>query len=154
MMKVMDQLSEKVQRNLARNGMRAGAVVLRTILREKLPERSGDLKRSARVGTRVKNGVVSASVKLGGEKAWYAGIVEFGAKPHAVVAEGKALVVEDGVLRKSASIGGFAGKGYFRAAADEAAAPAADAAVERMRTLLREKHGLDVPAPPDDPDEG
>lgn len=150
LVKFLDQLPDKVQNNVSRNGMRAAAVVLRNILRMRLPTRTGRLKKSARISTRSSRGVASARVILGGGEAWYAGIVEWGAKGHAVEADGKALIIEDGVLRKSAQTPGFAGKGYFRSSADEAIAPSTEAAVERIRSLLRTKHGLDVPAPADE----
>lgn len=155
LMKFLDQLPDKVQNNVARNGMRAGAVVLRDILRQKLPVRKGFLKKSVRITTKAKQrGVVRAAVTVGGGKAWYAGIYEFGAKPHRIAAEGKALVIEDGVLRKSAQSPGFAGKGTIRACADESIKPASDAVVDRVRSLLRDKHGLDVPAQEDEGGDG
>lgn len=151
----LDQLPAKVEANVARNGMRAGAVALRTVLRDKIPQRSGKLKKSVRISTRSRRGTVSATVKVGGGPAWYASIVEFGAKGHPITPEkGKAIFIEDGVFRASAQHPGFSGKGYFRAAVDEGTAPASAAVVDRIRTLLRDKHGLDVPAPEDEGDEG
>lgn len=154
LMAFLDQLPAKVEANVSRNGLRAGAAVMNRILKDKMPVKSGRLKKSARISTRSRRGQVSAKIVVGGGGAWYASIVEFGAKAHPIQPEkGKAIFIEDGVFRASAQHPGFSGKGYFRAAVDEGTGPASAAVVDRIRALLRDKHGLDIPAPEDDTNE-
>lgn len=147
----LDQLPAKIEANVARAGLRAGVAVLRKRVKDNIPEKTGKLKKSARVSTRSRRGQVSAKLTVGGGAAWYAGIVEFGQKAHGLQAEkAKALPVADGVFRASAQHPGSSGKGYFRAAVDEAQALASQTVVDTIRSRLRDKHGLDIPEPEGD----
>lgn len=81
-----------LERQLLRLGAAVGAKVLRGALSDALkpmqkaakdavPEQTGRLKRSVRRSSRVdRRGKASAAVKMGGKKAFYAHMVEFGTK--------------------------------------------------------------------------
>lgn len=73
----LSQLPAKMEANVVRGGLRAGAKVLQTEVKENVPVRLGKLKKSIRISGRVKRGVVSASLKVGNKEAWYGHIVEF-----------------------------------------------------------------------------
>lgn len=79
---LLDTLPGKMQKNINRAGLRAGAAVLLPAVKQNIPVDQGDLRDSARVTSRAKGAEVSASVKVGNKKAWYANLVEYGTKPH------------------------------------------------------------------------
>ncbi len=81
---LLDQLPAKIEANILRGGLRAGAKVLLNAVKESAPVDEGDLAASARISTSIRRGQVRVFVKVGNEKAWYAHIVEFGAAPHSV----------------------------------------------------------------------
>lgn len=79
---LLDTLPGKMQKNINRAGLRAGAVVFLAEVKQRIPVASGDLRDSARVTTRARGAEVSASVKVGNSVAWYAKQVEYGTRPH------------------------------------------------------------------------
>lgn len=78
----LQTLPGKMQKNVNRTGLRAGAAVLLPEVKQRIPVDQGDLRNSARITSRAKGATVSASVKVGNTKAWYAHLVEYGTKPH------------------------------------------------------------------------
>lgn len=81
---MLNTLPAKLERNIMRSALRAGAAVIRDAAREKIDDDTGELAKSVRVSTRAKRGEVSATVKAGNKKAFYAHMVEFGTAPHLV----------------------------------------------------------------------
>lgn len=91
---LLKTLPEKMQKNINRAGLRAGAVVLREEVKRNVPVESGDLRNSVRITSRIRNTDVSAtlgagaqvsvSVKAGNSIAYYARFVEYGTRPHLV----------------------------------------------------------------------
>lgn len=79
---LLNTLPGKMQKNINRAGLRAGAAALLPAVKQNIPVDQGDLRDSARVTSRAKGAEVSASVKVGNKKAWYANLVEYGTKPH------------------------------------------------------------------------
>lgn len=77
-------LPVKVERNIMRAALRAGAAVLREEAKANVPVDSGDLRRSIRVTTSFKKGIVRAAVKTDPTIAFYAQMVEYGTKPHLI----------------------------------------------------------------------
>lgn len=87
----LQQLPVKVERNIMRAALRAGAAVLRDEARRNL-EANGtmdtrELWKSIRVTTGAKKGIVTATIKAGNKKAFYWGWVEYGTKPHLLKVE-------------------------------------------------------------------
>lgn len=80
----LDQLPAKVEQNILRSALRQGAKVIAEEAKANAPVKDGDLRRSIKVSVRVQRGVVTAKVKAGDEKAWYAHFVEFGTRPHLI----------------------------------------------------------------------
>ena len=80
----LQQLPVKVERNIMRGALRAGANVYKRLVQARVPVVHGVLRKSVRVSTRSKRGTVTASVKIGGSMAYYAHMVEFGTKPHLI----------------------------------------------------------------------
>lgn len=82
--RLLQTLPVKMEKNVLRSGMRAGAAVFLEEVRQRIPADSGQLRASARVTTRSQRGQVSASVKVGNFVAWYARFVEYGTQAHYV----------------------------------------------------------------------
>ena len=79
---LLQTLPVKMEKNIMRSALRAGAVQMLEEVKQRIPADTGQLRASARITTRGKAGAVSASVKVGNFVAWYAHLVEFGTKPH------------------------------------------------------------------------
>lgn len=145
---LLDQLPAKIEANILRGGLRAGAKVLLNAVKESAPVDSGDLKASVRISTALKNGQVSVFVKVGNQKAWYAHIVEFGAAPHEMRSR-RANYEKTGDYRGLTVVDrlhpGARPNPFVRSAYDANEQQAVDAAVDYMRNRLKTKHGLETP---------
>jgi HK97 gp10 family phage protein len=80
--KFLDQLPAKMEANVMRSALRAGAKVIADEAKANVPVKDGDLRDSIKVSTRLSRGVVTATVKAGSKKAWYWRFVEFGTASH------------------------------------------------------------------------
>lgn len=156
LMAALDQLPQKLARNVLRGAFRAGAKVMAADAQASVPVRSGLLRDSIRVTTRVKGGRVTGTVRAGSKGgkarkvARHAHLVEFGTAPHVIQAQpGRALAV--GVSKVQHP--GARPTPFMRPALDNKGTAAARAAAEYVRERLRVKHGIDVPAPLEEGDE-
>ena len=163
-------LPVKVEKNIMRAALRSGAVVFLAEVKKNIPAVSGDLRRSARVTTRQSRGAVSASVKVGNKKAYYAQMVEFGTRPHVISVTDADRVISQRTgnrisittINRSLRLGGtLIGPSvmhpgsqphpYARPAADAAFGPAVEAITAKIRERITIE-GLNRPAPvPADP---
>lgn len=150
---LLKTLAPKLQRNVSRAALRAGAVVLRDEIRRNAPVASGDLRRSVRVTSRARGTNVSASAKVGNRVAWYAHLAEFGTRPHVIKAPpGRGLNV-NGQPRKEVDHPGIVGKPFIRPALDMKFPEVVRVVAAKYRERLT-KEGLNTPAPaPVDPAE-
>lgn len=78
--KQLESLPAKIEGNVMRGGLRAGAAVFRDAARNAAPQDSGALRKSIRVTTRRKRGSgwINVDIKAGDKDAWYAHLIEFG----------------------------------------------------------------------------
>lgn len=76
--KMLDQLPAKLEANIMRGGLRAASNIYRDRARSNVPQKSGDLRKSIKVGTKLRKGAVSATITAGDKKAFYAHMIEFG----------------------------------------------------------------------------
>jgi len=127
----LSALPGKLRRNIMRGGMRAAVAVIRGAVRNLVPVgRTGNLRRSIRVSTRAfRNGRIEGKVTAGGKLAYYANIVEGGAKPHqiSVTRAAKALNLGGRVLVKKVQHPGFQGRRFMERAANQSEAAASNA---------------------------
>lgn len=82
--RLLQTLPVGIERNIMRSALRAGGVVLREKAKQYVPRDDGDLFRSIRVTSRVRRGQVQIGVKAGNSQVYYAGMVEYGTRPHYV----------------------------------------------------------------------
>jgi len=128
-------VEQRLRRNILRGAMRAATAVIRKAARALVPlGRTGNLRRSIRVSTRAfADGRVVGTVKAGGKLAWYANIVEAGARPHVITSRdrtGKGALQVGGRVVRSVQHPGFRGRRYMARAAEQSEA-AASSAFER-----------------------
>lgn len=148
---MLSTLPAKIEKNIMRTALRAGANVIKVEAKKNVPIQSGDLKKSIKVSTNAKRGRVSASIKAGDKKAWYYLMVEFGTLAHAIQAKkGKTLkfVARDGkhISTKSVMHSGAISKPYMRPALDNKASEAIEAVGWQISRRLT-KEGLETPSP-------
>lgn len=89
----LHELPAKIEKNILRGGLRAAAKVIADEAKRRAPVRTGALRKSIRVATGFdrKHGRVTATVRAGDDKAFYAHWVEFGTDRHIIAGEGVAL---------------------------------------------------------------
>ena|ERR1035437_2829346 len=161
----LDQLAPKIEANVMRGALRAGANVIKDQAKANVPVGApssenkriyggyaGALRDSIRVGSRIKGGTVTAYVKAGGKTkkgadTYYAYMLEFtGAKPHPIKAKpGHFLLLNGGhPLKMIPMHPGFRAHPFLRPALDAKAGEAVVAAGEYMKKRLSTKEGLDT----------
>jgi len=144
LLEFMRGLPAKVEANVSRGALRAGAKVLAASVRQKAPKRTGKLADSVRISTRLIKGRALAKVMAGGKTAWYAHMVEFGTREHSIFPKNrKAILIGGDKPRAKARVKGSTPKPFFRPAVDEHAGAAADAVVKYLRNRLKKKNGLE-----------
>jgi HK97 gp10 family phage protein len=85
--KMLNELPIKLERNIMRAALRAGAKVIADEAKQQVSVVSGELKRSIRTSSNSKKGVVEANAVVGRKKqGWYATFVEFGTAAHPITA--------------------------------------------------------------------
>ncbi len=82
----LQSLPLKIEKNIMRAALRAGARVIADEAKKNVPVQLGDLKRSIRTGSNAKKGRVEATAKAGNKKAYYYRFVEFGTAAHIIKA--------------------------------------------------------------------
>lgn len=142
----MASLSIKVEKNILRSALRAGANQYKEEVKANIPVDSGDLRRSVRVSARSKGGRVTASVKIGNKKAWYARLVEFGTKAHKIAPKGGGGLLIGGNIVGAVDHPGARPQPFARPAFDSKATEAIAAVAAQIRKRLT-KEGINAPAP-------
>ena len=150
------QLPAKIEANIMRGALRAGAKVIQKEAQSTAAfiDRSGALRDSIRVTTKLRSGTATAAVVAGPSKKdkrpFYGRFIEFGTKPHVIKAKnGRALAIGFASVHHP----GIRPHPFMRPALDVAGVPAVEAVREYIRQRLLNKHGIDVPAPLEEGDE-
>lgn len=159
----LNVLPAKMEANVMRGAMRAGAKVLNDYAKERAPigqPRSGSKRRyggypgalrdSLRIGTRLNYGTVIARVIAGGKNkktgadVFYAHMIEFGTKAHTITARNGGMLAFGGGFHKSVEHPGIKPKPFMRPALDTQATRAVIAVANAIKKRLLKKHGLDL----------
>lgn len=141
---LLQTLPAKIEKNIMRSALRAGANVLRDRAKELAPKDDGYLQQSIRVVTRARGGQVSASVKAGNSIAFYAHMVEYGTRPHTIKAKRAQALFFNGKAVKDVAHPGARPKPFMRPAADAGLAASVAAVQQKVRERLT-KAGIEVP---------
>src|SRR5471030_638704 len=137
--KFMDTLTPKLEANVMRGSLRAGAKLIMAQAKANVPVGptasenaklyggySGALRDSIRLGTRIRGQWVTARVIVGGKSkangaadVWYAHIIEFtGAVPHTITAKDRKGVSFGGLIFQSVQHPGMSAHPFLRPAFD------------------------------------
>lgn len=145
--KALRELPNKMQRNIVRSALRAGAKVIEAEAKAQVPVKSGRLRDSIRASVRLQRGVPVATIKAGGSGkggAFYAHMVEFGTAAHFIKPKKAKSLFIAGLLRDGVDHPGAKKTPFMRTALDTAAQAAILAFGEQVRKRLA-KQGLDTP---------
>lgn len=84
----LQALPVKIERNIYRGALRSGAKVIADEAKHLVPVDDGELRSSIRVSVRVgrNNGKITANIKAGNKKAFYANFIEHGTVRHYIKA--------------------------------------------------------------------
>ena len=82
--KVLDQLAPNIEANIMRGALRAGMKPIKERAKLSINGQSGELASSLRVYTRLRDGIVRASLAASGFQGYVAMWVEYGTRPHLI----------------------------------------------------------------------
>lgn len=139
--RALDALPAKLEANVVRAALRAGAGVIRQQAQANVPVKSGRLKGTLRVSSYRRGSELTVSVKAGNVKkgVFYAHLVEGGTKSHFIKArKGKALAIGVGHFVRGVLHPGAKGSGFMArslSAVDRALAAVTAKARERLAKL-------------------
>lgn len=145
-------LPEKMQRNVLRAALRAGAKEIADEAKRLAPVKSGRLRDSIRVTSRIRYGTPTATVVAGGrgkgknKGAWYAHFIEYGTAAHVVKAPDGGFLNFLGIRVREVNHPGARKKPFMRPAADTKSGIALDRFAAFVRARLT-KQGIEIPDP-------
>lgn len=140
----LQQLPAKLEKNVLRGALRAGAKPVQTEAKAKVSVKTGELRDGIKVSTGGKGGRVIAKVKLTGPHAFVGPWLEYGVAAHQIKGKDGGVLSFLGIFAKSISHPGFGQKPFLRPALDTQSTAAVVAAAEYMKKRLATKHGLDT----------
>lgn len=142
---VLKTLPAKIEGNILRGGIRAGAKVLEDAAKSNLRANgsvdTGALLRSIKLRTRSRKGRVSATVSAGDSVAFYARYVEFGTSAHLIKPRRRSSLFFAGLAREVVEHPGGRAKPFMRPALDGFATQAVEATASYIKRRLT-KQGL------------
>lgn len=141
--KFLQQLPAKMEQNVLRSALRAGANVVRDEAKANVPVDSGLLRDGLKVSTNSRRGRVTAKVKATGRHAYIAPWLEYGTAAHKIVSKGKGLYF-GGMFARGVQHPGSRPKPFMRPALDSQAQQAVIAIGNAIKQRLATKHGLDT----------
>jgi HK97 gp10 family phage protein len=138
----LNQLPAKVEANILRGGLRAGAKPVRADVVANAPVKTGEYRDGIKISTSNRGGVVKARVRATGKHAFLGPWLEFGAAAHKIVAEKDKSLVFGGLFADAVNHPGVTPRPHFRPALDRQAAAALTTTGEYIKKRLT-KQGLD-----------
>lgn len=134
---LLDELPAKIEANVVRGGLRAAAKVVETEARRLCPVgKTGALRDSIHVSMRSKHGRISATIKAGGAKAFYAHMVEYGTARHWIKPKNRKSLFVAGLMKEAVDHPGAKKEPFMRPAIDGKASEAIDAMASYMRDRI------------------
>lgn len=147
--KALAELPIKIERNIMRSALRAGASVIAAEARKNVPVDTKELRQSIRTSSNSKRGTVEANAVVGNrktKKGWYASFVEFGTAPH-IIKAGKnsktlSFRTKDGKWHRATEVNhtGAQAKPFMRPAFDAKGEQAVQAVADRIRERLTDQN--------------
>lgn len=138
---LLDTLPAKLQRNIMRGALRAGAAVMLPVARGHVHNVSGRLSASLKTGSRVQGDQVIGRLYTRDRTAH---LVEYGTHPHDETARHRKGLSVGGLFFQSVHHPGAAQKSFMRVTADTMVQPAVNAVAAYMKEKIETKGGLDT----------
>ncbi len=136
----MQDVPVKIEINILRGGLRAGAIQIQQEAKSLVHNVSGDLAASIRIATGAKNGTVYSKVIAGRNKKpgdpFYAHMVEFGTAAHWIKPRYTKSLAFGGVMRDAVHHPGAQKKPFMRPAMDSKAQDGLQAMADYMTDRL------------------
>lgn len=126
--KAMQEMPVKLEKKVLRGAMRAGAKVFLDRARAKVPTKTGKLRKSLRISTRVRNGKIEARLIAGNKEAFYPHMVEFGTAAHFIKPKSRKSLFFAGLAREIVDHPGAKPQPFMRPAFDGGTTDAIEAA--------------------------
>ncbi|MDA8095584.1 MAG: HK97 gp10 family phage protein [Betaproteobacteria bacterium] len=144
---LLDDLPAKIEANVVRGGLRAGAQIIADEAKRLCPvgdhvpkgETPGALRESIHVSMRSKHGRVQASIKAGGKKAWYAHMVEYGTARHWIKPKNRKSLFVAGLFKEAIDHPGAKKQPFMRPAIDNKAQEAIEAVRDYMKSRIEKE---------------
>lgn len=141
---LLDELPAKIEANVVRGGLRAGAKIVADEAKRLCPvgeavpkgETPGALRDSIHVSLRSKKGRVQATIKAGGAKAFYAAMVEFGTARHWIKPKHRQSLFVAGLFKEAVDHPGATRKPFMRPAIDGKAQEAVEVMAEYLKNRI------------------
>ena len=145
----LNSLAPKIEQNILRSALRAGAKVIAEEAKNNVPVKSGALRDSIKIGTNTRKGRVTATVKAGSKKAWYYRFVEFGTAAHEIKPKNAKSLFFAGMFGELIKHPGTRPKAFMRPALDSKSGEAINAigaAISKRLTKqgIEQNAGLEV----------
>jgi HK97 gp10 family phage protein len=140
---ILQQLPVSIEKNILRSALRAGAKQIQQKAIALAPTDDGDLKASIRLSTGYKNGRVTAKVKVGNKRIFYARYVEFGVAAH-LISKKDGVLSFNGFFAKNIEHGGYSARPFLRPSLDSEADNALRAIAKQIKKKLT-KAGINTP---------
>jgi HK97 gp10 family phage protein len=90
--KALSTLSVRIEKNIMRGALRAGAAPMRDDARANAAKATGLLAKGIKVSTDAKRGMIYAKVRTTGKHSWLAHLVEFATAPHRINARNGGVI--------------------------------------------------------------
>lgn len=156
--KILDGLPDKLERNIVRSALRAGLKGMKAEVEARIPVRTGKLRQSVKLKTKLVKGKPNAAVTVGNKEAWYAHLVEFGTGgnyqgtgktvggPYVIKAKNKKGLFVPGASHPVMSVThpGSKAQPFMRPAFDAGNSAAIQAFVAKIKQRLT-KQGIELP---------
>lgn len=145
----------KIEKNVMRGALRAGAAPIRDEARKNAAKASGAMAKGLKVSTNVQRGTVYAKLRTSGKHGYIAHFIEFSTSRHIIAGRngGTLSVPMDGGGRirvRSVEHPGSRAIPFMRPAIDTQSNAAVLAVANYIRNRLATEHGIDVPDTGDD----
>lgn len=140
---MLQTLPAKLEANVLRSALRAGANVVKAEAVRMAPVKSGLLRAGLKVSTNNRRGTVTAKVKATGKHAYIAPWLEYGVAAHKISGKKGGWLSFGGLFAKSVQHPGFAPRPFMRPALDSQAQAALVAVGNAIKKRLT-KEGLNT----------
>lgn len=142
--KALDTLPAKIEANILRSALRAGAKVILEEAKSRVPVKTGLLRDGLKVRTGLKKGKATATISTGGKHGFIAKFMEFGVATHEIKAKDGGSLFFGSVFASKVVHPGLRPRPFMRPALDSKASEAVVAFGNQVKRRLT-KQGIETP---------